>query len=76
MTQGADCTGSATRKKCGTASSENRIHPNQIYKWKKPALKNFPQLFEEDRQGILVREAEHESDVNELYAEIECLSAS
>ena len=32
-------------------ASENSIHPNQIYKWKKQALENFPDLFEGDRKG-------------------------
>lgn len=56
-------------------ASENQIHPNQIHKWKKQALENFSQLFEEDRQGLLAKEAEHERQLNELYAEIGRLSA-
>ena len=48
---------------------------NQIHKWKKQALENFVQLFEEDQQGIRAREAEHERQLNELYAEIGRLSA-
>ncbi len=47
-------------------AAENQIHPNQIHKWKKQALENFSQLFEEDRQGQRVREAEHERQRNEL----------
>ncbi|MCZ2122156.1 MAG: transposase [Anaerolineales bacterium] len=30
---------------------ENSIHPNQIHKWKKQALEDFVQLFEDDRKG-------------------------
>jgi len=56
-------------------ASENGIHPNQIHKWKKQALENFPQLFEEERQGEKAREVEHEREMNELYAEIGRLSA-
>jgi transposase-like protein len=33
-------------------ASENHIHPNQIHKWKKQALENFVQLFEEDRNSL------------------------
>jgi putative transposase len=56
-------------------ASENQIHPNQIHKWKKQALENLSQLFEEDRQGLRARETEHERQLNELYAEIGRLSA-
>lgn len=56
-------------------AAENHIHPNQIHKWKKQALEQFSQLFEEDRQGGRAREAEHERELNELYAEIGRLSA-
>ena len=56
-------------------AAENGIHPNQIHKWKKQALEHLPQLFEEDRQGEKAQKAEHERQVNELYAEIGRLSA-
>jgi transposase len=59
-------------KSVAQIASENHIHPNQIHKWKKQALEN---LFEEDRQGLRAREAEHEQQLNELYAEIGRLSA-
>ena len=62
-------------KSVAQLASEHHIHPNQIHKWKKQALENFVQLFEEDRQGIQAREAEHERELNELYAEIGRLSA-
>ena len=62
-------------KSVAQIASENRIHPNQIHKWKKQALENFIQLFEEDRQGARAREAEHDKELNELYAEIGRLSA-
>lgn len=62
-------------KSVAQMASENQIHPNQIHKWKKQALENFIQLFEEDRQGIRAREAEHEQQLNELYAEIGRLSS-
>jgi transposase len=62
-------------KSVAQIASENYIHPNQIHKWKKQALENFSQLFEEDRQGARAREAEHEQQLNELYAEIGRLSA-
>ena len=42
---------------------------------KKQALEDFAQLFEDDRKGERAREAEHEKQVNELYAELGRLSA-
>ncbi len=62
-------------KSVAEIAAENHIHPNQIHKWKKQALENFIRLFEEDRQGARAREAEHDKELNELYAEIGRLSA-
>jgi len=56
-------------------ASENSVHPNQIHKWKKQALESFPELFEDDRRGERAKEAEHEKQKNDLYAEIGRLSA-
>ena|SRR3990172_1397324 len=56
-------------------AAENNLHPNQIHHWKKQALENFQQLFEDEHQGEKAREAEHEEQLNELYAEIGRLSA-
>lgn len=49
---------------------ENSVHPNQIHKWKKLALENFAQLFENDRQGEKALKASYENQINELYSEI------
>jgi putative transposase len=62
-------------KSVAQIASENHIHPTQIHKWKKQALENFNQLFEEDRPGGHAQEATHERELNELYAEIGRLSA-
>jgi len=55
-------------------ASENSIHLTQIHKWKKQALENFADLFEEDRKGEKAQTAVHEKQVNELYTEIGKLS--
>ena len=55
-------------------ASENGVHPNQIHKWKKQALENFQQLFEDDRKGEKAQAIAHENQVNELYSEIGKLS--
>jgi putative transposase len=62
-------------KSVAQIASENSTHPNQLYRWKKQAVENFSQLFEEDRKGEKAREAEHEQQLNQLYAEIGRLSA-
>ncbi len=62
-------------KTIGQIASENNIHPNQLHRWKKQALENFTQLFEDDRKSEKVREAEHERQLNQLYTEIGRLSA-
>jgi len=56
-------------------AAENSTHPNQLHRWKKQALENFAQLFEEDRKGEKARAAEHEQQLTQLYAEIGRLSA-
>jgi putative transposase len=62
-------------KSVAQIASENNIHPNQLHRWKKQALENFPQLFEEDRKSEKAREAEHERQLDQLYSEIGRLSA-
>ena len=62
-------------KSIAQIAAENGTHTNQIYKWKKQALEDFAQLFEDDRKGERERESEHERQLNELYADIGRLSA-
>jgi transposase-like protein len=62
-------------KSVAQIASENNIHPNQLHRWKKQALENFAQLFEEDRKSEKAREAEYERQLDQLYSEIGCLSA-
>ncbi len=45
-------------KSVAQIATENSIHPNQIHKWKKQALDDFAQLFEDDRKGERAREVE------------------
>ena len=51
-------------------ASENSIHPNQIYKWKKQALENFADLFDDDRKGEKVESLAREKQRIVLYTEI------
>jgi transposase len=62
-------------KSIAEIAAENGVHPNQIHKWKKQALANFSQLFEDEHQSEKARETEHEKQLNDLYAELGRLSA-
>lgn len=62
-------------KSVAQIASENNLHPNQLHRWKKQALENLAQLFEEDRKSEKAREAEHERQLDQLYSEIGRLSA-
>ena len=62
-------------KSVAQIASENSMHPNQIHKWKKQALEDFVHLFEDEHKGERAKEAEHEKQIDELYAEIGRLSA-
>jgi putative transposase len=61
-------------KSVAQIAAENSIHPNQIHKWKRQALENFVQLFENDHKGERVLKVEQEKQINELYIEIGRLS--
>ena len=51
-------------------ASENGVHPNVLYRWKKQALENLPKLFEDDNKSERDQQAEHEKQFAELYSEI------
>ena len=50
-------------------ASEYGIHPNLLRDWKLIALKALPAAFEK-RDALVVKEAAHELQLQELYAEI------
>jgi transposase len=51
-------------------ATENGIHPNQLNRWKATALKGLPSLFAEGRAAEKVAAADHEQQINDLYAQI------
>jgi putative transposase len=51
-------------------ASEYGIHPNQLHRWKKQALEGFPKVFEHDTKAERQKDAAHERQLKELYAEI------
>ena len=51
-------------------ASENAVHPNVLYRWKKQALENLPKLFDDENKSERDRQNEHERQVSDLYCEI------
>ena len=46
------------------------VHPNLLRKWKAQVLEGLPGLFSDEDKDRRSLQAEHEREVNELYAEI------
>ena len=51
-------------------SSEYGIHANQLYRWKKQALEEFPKLFADNHKAEREAQAAAEKKRQALYAEI------
>jgi transposase len=51
-------------------ASEHGVHPNLVQRWKQEALQGFSGLFEDHCKEENRQTAEHERQLNELYAEI------
>jgi transposase-like protein len=51
-------------------ASEYSVHPNQLHRWKKQALDGFAEIFQKDDKQERTKEAAHERQLEELYAEI------
>jgi transposase-like protein len=51
-------------------AAENGIHPNQLNRWKAQALQGLPSLFADGRAAEKAAAADHEQQINELYAQI------
>jgi transposase-like protein len=56
-------------------ASESRMHPHRLPRRKKQARESFLQRIEDDRKGEKARQAEHDWQLIQLYAEIGRLSA-
>jgi putative transposase len=58
-------------KSVSQLAAEHSLHPNQLYRWRDLALAGLPTLFEQD--GAIeqaAKDAAHEQQLHELYAEI------
>lgn len=55
-------------------ASENGIHANQLRKWKSQFLKEMPEIFETKNQDLNKMKADHEKELENLYAEVGKLS--
>ena len=51
-------------------ASEHSVHPTQVRKWKAQAVEGLPKLFADEQKARRALEAEHERQMDELYAEI------
>lgn len=52
-------------------AAEHGLHPNQIYRWREIALAGMSTLFSEQAtQAQVGKDAAHEREVQDLYAEI------
>jgi len=52
-------------------AAEYQLHPNQIYRWRDLAMAGLPTLFADQTAQIqAAKDAAHEREVQDLYAEI------
>ena len=51
-------------------ASEYSVHPTQLHRWKKQALDHFSELFQKNDKQERAKQAAHERQLEELYAEI------
>jgi transposase-like protein len=58
-------------KSVSQLAAEHGLHPNQFYRWREIALTGLPSLFaQEAAQAQAAKDAAHEQQLQELYAEI------
>lgn len=58
-------------KSVNQLAAAHGLHPNQLYRWRDIALNGLPSLFtNEDAQEQAAKDAAHEQQLQELYAEI------
>ena len=48
-------------------SSNHQVHPTQIGLWKKQAIDNLSELFKNNRKKEKQKEADHQSELENLY---------
>ena len=61
-------------KSISQIASENGIHANQLRKWKSQFLREMPEIFETQNQDLNKIKADHEKELENLYAEVGKLS--
>lgn len=58
-------------KSVSQLAAEHGLHPNQLYRWREIALTGLPNLFaQEAGQAQAAKDAAHEQQLQELYAEM------
>lgn len=58
-------------KSVAQISSENGIHPNQLYRWKKQGVSQFHEVFEDWQKEVRQLEQDQQRKLDQLYAEID-----
>jgi putative transposase len=51
-------------------ASRHGVHPNLLRKWKAQALAGLPDVFSDEEKGQRTLAAEHQRQLDDLYAEI------
>ncbi|MDA3833769.1 MAG: transposase [Spirochaetales bacterium] len=57
-------------KSVAQISSEYKVHPNQLYRWKKQGTVQFHEVFEDRHKEVRELEQDHQKKLNQLYIEI------
>ena|SRR5699024_14686 len=65
---------SKEEKPISQIASENGVHANQLRKWKSKFLREMPEIFETKNQELNKMKANHEKELENLYAEVSKLS--
>jgi transposase len=57
-------------KPLAQVAGQYEVHPTQLRKWKQVAVEHLPSLFTDSQQDQARQQAEHERQLEQLYAEI------
>jgi transposase-like protein len=57
-------------KPLAQVAGQYEVHPTQLRKWKRVAVEHLPSLFTDGQRDQARQQAEHERQLEQLYAEI------
>lgn len=61
-------------KSINEISSENKIHPSVLNRWKNEAIKNLPEVFSDRNKKVAAIKSEYEKTIMDLYKNIGILT--